>query len=203
MQVVLASGSPRRLDLLRQIGIHPVVLVSHAEEVKNAAAPEEVVRENARRKGRNVIPLCGADTLVIAADTIVAIDGKILGKPKDAADAASMLRRLSGRTHQVYTGLYVAFHGQETLSVTATEVTFYPLDEDQIHRYIASGEPLDKAGAYGIQGRAACFIPSIKGSYSNVVGLPVAALYTALKELDVTINDTLYDQGHGTGGKTS
>jgi septum formation protein len=203
MKVILASGSPRRLELLRQIGLNPVVMISHAREISEAGTPREVVRENALRKGMNVLPLCTPDDLVIAADTVVAVDGDVLGKPKDAADASRMLHRLSGRSHLVHTGLFVGCKGHSVVSVTTTEVVFFPLSDELIKWYIASGEPMDKAGAYGIQGRAALFIPTIEGSYSNVVGLPFAALFSALNELEVTLNEALFDQGNGTGGKAS
>ena len=181
MQVILASKSPRRKDLLVQVGMDPLVMDSYVEEVTEALSPETLVRENAARKGRKV---------AAAADTVVADERGILGKPKDREEAVRMLRRLSGRTHKVHTGLYVSLGGKEHLSVTTTQVTFCPLTDRLIHRYIGTGEPMDKAGAYGIQGAAALFIPHIEGSYSNVVGLPLATLFTALDELDVKLDDT-------------
>lgn len=190
MQVILASKSPRRKDLLVQVGMDPLVMDSYVEEVTEALSPETLVRENAARKGRKVAAAVAPDALVIAADTVVADERGILGKPKDREEAVRMLRRLSGRTHKVHTGLYVSLGGKEHLSVTTTQVTFCPLTDRLIHRYIGTGEPMDKAGAYGIQGAAALFIPHIEGSYSNVVGLPLATLFTALDELDVKLDDT-------------
>lgn len=193
MQVILASKSPRRKDLLVQVGMDPLVMDSYVEEVTEALSPETLVRENAARKGRKVAAAVAPDALVIAADTVVADERGILGKPKDREEAVRMLRRLSGRTHKVHTGLYVSLGGKEHLSVTTTQVTFCPLTDRLIHRYIGTGEPMDKAGAYGIQGAAALFIPHIEGSYSNVVGLPLATLFTALDELDVKLDVKLDD----------
>lgn len=152
MQVILASKSPRRKDLLVQVGMDPLVMDSYVEEVTEALSPEALVRENAARKGRKVAAAVAPDALVIAADTVVADERGILGKPKDREEAVRMLRRLSGRTHKVHTGLYVSLGGKEHLSVTTTQVTFCPLTDRLIHRYIGTGEPMDKAGAYGIQG---------------------------------------------------
>ena len=190
MQVILASKCPRRKELLMQVGMDPLVMDSQVEEVTEALSPEALVRENAARKGRKVAAAAAPDALVIAADTVVVDERGILGKPKDREDAVRMLQRLSGRTHMVHTGLYMSLDGKEHLSVTTTQVTFCPLTDGLIHRYIETGEPMDKAGAYGIQGAAALFIPHIEGSYSNVVGLPLSTLFTALDELDVKLDDT-------------
>lgn len=200
MELILASGSPRRLELLRQIGLEPRVVVSRGEEEKNDATPEQLVLANALAKGREVRDRLGDRVPILAADTVVALDGEILGKPRDREEAARMLRKLSGRTHRVLTGMALFFQGQVRTHVETTKVEFSPLSEKDIAWYIATGEPLDKAGAYGIQGKAALFIPSIQGSYTNVVGLPLAPLKKLFAELDVTRHDTLSDTGDASGG---
>ena len=199
MEVILASASPRRLALLRQVGVEPIVKVSHIEEVSSAATPQELVKENALLKGRAVCRTSSRGDLVVAADTVVALDGTVLGKPAAPEEAMEMLRMLSGRTHQVHTGLAVFYGGREKAVVETTDVTFAPLTDAMIRRYIATGEPDDKAGAYGIQGIAALFIPSIRGSYSNVVGLPLASLFAVCNALGVDFYDTVHDPGHGPG----
>lgn len=203
MDLILASGSPRRLELLRQIGVEPKVVVSHSEEEKKAASPAELVQHNALVKGRDVVGKVGDAVPVLAADTVVALDGCILGKPGTPEKATAMLHQLSGRSHQVLTGLALFYQGRVWQHVEVTEVTFAPLTDREIARYVATGEPLDKAGAYGIQGRAALFIPSIRGSYSNVVGLPLAPLRTIFAELDGAQDDTLPDTRNDTGGAAS
>lgn len=203
MELILASGSPRRLELLRQIGVEPKVVVSHSNEEKTAASPAVLVQDNALAKGRDVVQKVGDAVPVLAADTVVALEGHILGKPGTPEKAWAMLHQLSGRTHQVLTGLALFYRGKVWQHVEVTEVTFARLTDREIQQYTATGEPLDKAGAYGIQGRAALFIPSIRGSYSNVVGLPLAPLRTIFAELDVTPNDTLPDTRNDTGGTAS
>ena len=200
MELILASGSPRRLELLRQIGLEPRVEVSRGEEEKNDLTPEQLVRTNALNKGREVRERLGDQVPILAADTVVALDGEILGKPRDREEAAAMLRKLSGRRHQVLTGVALFHKGQVRTHVETTEVEFASLTEKDIAWYIATGEPMDKAGAYGIQGKAALFIPAIRGSYSNVVGLPLAPLKKLFAELDVTSYDTLSDPGDASGG---
>ena len=186
-RIILASGSPRRRELLAQIGIKTEVIPSYADESTDIAEPEKRVEELARRKCEDVardIP----SGIFLGADTIVSIDGEILGKPADEEDAKEMLRKISGRTHQVYTG--VALMQKEAGNVMRkglfsekTDVTVAELDDLDIDEYIASGEPMDKAGAYGIQGSFAKFVKRIDGEYSNVVGLPLAAVYSRLKKV--------------------
>lgn len=183
MELILASGSPRRLELLRQIGLEPRVVVSRGEEEKNDATPEQLVLANALAKGREVRDRLGDRVPILAADTVVALDGEILGKPRDRAEAARMLRKLSGRTHRVLTGMALFFQGQVRTHVETTKVEFSPLSEKDIAWYIATGEPLDKAGAYGIQGGAALFCERMEGDYYNVMGLPVCRLGETLKAL--------------------
>lgn len=189
--IVLASASPRRRELLEQIGLKFDIIPSHAEErVLPDESPEEhVVRlsidkatEVARRsdvKGR----------WFIGSDTIVLYEGQILGKPADAQHAASMLRQLSGREHRVLSGFAILdrMTGEQRAEAVSTEVRFRELTEMEIARYIASGEPMDKAGSYAIQGLGVCFVASISGSYSNVVGLPLCRLTLALKDLGIPL----------------
>ncbi len=144
--------------------------------------PAALVQALAERKARDVLPAAPEDALVIGADTVVALDDVILGKPRDAEDAAAMLRALSGRTHQVYTGVCViGKDGAADVFTECTDVTFQTLSEEEIAAYVASGEPMDKAGAYGIQGPFCRHVESIRGDYCNVVGLPVAHLYRVLR----------------------
>ena len=175
--IVLASASPRRQELLRQIGCTFRVVVSDAEELSgDSISPDRLAAENARRKAKDVAAKEGGNVSVLGADTVVAVDGMIMGKPKDAADAARMLRLLSGRQHFVYTGIALAYKGEVYGDVVRTEVWVDELSEKEIDAYIATGEPMDKAGAYAVQGIAAKFIPRIDGSFSNVVGLPLYAV---------------------------
>ena len=179
--IVLASSSPRRRELLRMLGLPFAVSPSDIDETwRNGEAPavhaERLAREKAAAR-----PVPG--TAVIGADTIVVIDGEILGKPRDAADARAMLRRLSGREHVVYTGVAVARDGRLASGVRQTTVRFYPLDDDAIAAYVATGEPLDKAGAYGIQGYGAVLVERIDGDYFTVMGLGLELLVELLAEV--------------------
>lgn len=183
-EVILASASPRRQELLRQMGLTPLVHpASFAEADGGAVAAHEIALGNARGKCAAVAAELGDSLPVIAADTIVVIDNDVLGKPKDAAAAVAMLRQLSGRSHQVLTGLAVRYQGRELADVVTTEVCFRRLTEAEIAAYVATGEPLDKAGAYGIQGRGAVLVEKIAGCYNNVVGLPLTRLYLMLQEI--------------------
>lgn len=179
--LVLASASPRRQELLRNAGIEFVV---HPAEIPEVPLPGEAPRMCAERlaqeKASKVLQQRAGD-LVLGADTVVVVDGQILGKPSDKADAARMLRLLSGRRHQVITGVCLRGPFEDTQS-EITEVTFSTLSDDDIRFYVASGEPMDKAGAYGIQGIASRWITRIEGDYSNVVGLPVSLVYRILRE---------------------
>lgn len=185
MKIILASASPRRKELLAQIGIPFQVVVSHVEEVITQTEPGKVVEELSLQKASAVAELMkGSDEelLVIGADTVVACDGQILGKPADEEEAVAMLRSLSGRSHEVFTGvtlLHLLPDGKVESKVfhERTAVTFCEMSEDEISGYVASGDPMDKAGAYGIQGFCARYIRGIEGDYNNVVGLPVGRLY--------------------------
>lgn len=195
MRVILASSSPRRLQLLQQIGIEAEVRPAAFDELSTGKMADEVVLANAVGKCQAVCAACGDKVPVIAADTVVVLDNQILGKPKDAADAVRMLTELSGRTHKVLTGVAVSFDGRQLAEVCETEVIFRTLTVAEIADYVATGEPLDKAGAYGIQGRGAVFVEKINGCYNNVVGLPLTRLHLMLAKLGVDGNAAKDNQG--------
>ena len=182
MNLILASQSPRRRELMELVYTPFTVQVAHADETMDPTGdPAQQVAIVSRRKADAIA--CGADEIVIAADTIVVCDGKILGKPKDEADATRMLTMLSGRDHQVMTGLTVR-KGNRCLSHTeVTRVFFRTLSAAEIDAYVRSEDPMDKAGSYGIQSGAAKFVCRIEGDYFNVVGLPVCRLTLLLKQL--------------------
>ncbi len=184
MAMILASQSPRRRELLGQMGFSFTVRPAKGEELAHPElTPAQLVEELARQKALEVSAEAEADDVVVAADTVVAIDGKVLGKPHDKVHAAQMLSALSGREHTVYTG--VAVKRGETLLVEheATQVRFRPLTEREIDLYIQTGEPMDKAGSYGIQGYGALLVEGIRGDYFNVVGLPICRLGRMLAQV--------------------
>ncbi len=197
-RLILASGSPRRRELLGMLGLTFEVIVSAFDEDSIPTVgltPAEWVMRLAESKAAAVAARIDGPAVVIGADTTVILDGDYLNKPTDPADARRMLRRLSGQTHQVYTGVSVLAvqDGQITQRATdcaVTDVTFDDLSDETIAAYVQTGEPLDKAGAYGIQGRAVTFIPCIHGDYFNVVGLPLFTLCKMLRRLDVPIQPT-------------
>jgi septum formation protein len=177
-RLVLASGSPRRRRLLELLGVPFDVLPADVDEAPlPGEAPTRHVLRLASAKANVVAPRC-PDGLVVAADTVVDLDGRILGKPTDASDAARMLRALSGREHLVHTGVVVA----DDVEVVTTVVRFVELFPADVERYVAGGEPLDKAGAYAIQGAAAAFVREVRGSVTNVIGLPLAEVRRLLVE---------------------
>ncbi len=188
MDIILASNSPRRRELLGQMGIKEFKIIAPDvdESVEDGLSPAEIVEQLSLRKARAVQAL-GADGLIIAADTVVALDGKVLGKPRDGADAFAMLSSLSGREHHVYTGVTVLQRGRAVTEHEETAVVFRALEPDEIRGYIATGEPMDKAGAYGIQGLGALLVSGIRGDYCNVVGLPVFRLGGILKRFGVDL----------------
>ena len=191
MKIYLASASPRRKELLKQVGISFKVVPSTVEEKITKEAPDEVVEELSYQKA---VDVCGKltaegkeDFVVVGADTVVSAWGKILGKPADKADAARMLKGLQGGSHQVYTGVTLAWKYKDMSPMYATffectDVTMYTMTDEEIQRYVDSGEPMDKAGAYAIQGLCAAHIQGICGDYNNVVGLPVGRLCQELKK---------------------
>lgn len=180
-KIILASGSPRRKELLEQIGAVFEVHKTDGEEVLSGAGPEETARELAVQKAREAAGRWDGD-VIIGADTVVSAGGEILGKPKDRTDALRMLKLLQGKEHEVITGVALVFpdSGRCISFAEKTKVRVYPMTEAQMERYADSGEPADKAGAYGIQGKFAAYISGIQGDYNNVVGLPVGRLYQEL-----------------------
>ncbi len=186
-KIVLASSSPRRLELLKQIGITPEVIVSNAETPISEGEPEDIVMDLATLKARDVARKVGKKTVVIGADTIVAIGTEILGKPSSHEDAAEMLKRIEGRMHHVYTGVCMIYRGEdgdmENVFYDKSGVQIVSMSEEEINAYAALDEPMDKAGSYAVQGIFARYIKSINGSYANVMGLPVSLVWQGLKEL--------------------
>lgn len=200
-KIILASASPRRRELLAQIGLTFTVMPSDVEENPASVLPQDIVIELSKEKARDIwgkmegndgadrendTSVRKDDSLVISADTVVSIEGEILGKPKDSEDAARMLGLLSGREHQVYTGVTMIWisgeHEKKEYSFyVCTDVLMYRMSRAEILQYVESGEPMDKAGAYGVQGKAAAYIKAVRGEYSNVVGLPVGRLYQEMK----------------------
>ncbi|EOT27391.1 septum formation protein Maf [Eubacterium sp. 14-2] len=211
-RLILASASPRRKKLLEQTGAEFEVIPARGEEVFTGTSPEQAVLELSGQKAEEVAgrlfgcPSYGGEpeavkggtengeaeyAAILGADTVVAFEGQILGKPENEADALRMLRMLSGNTHSVFTGVTViAGNGREKRIISfaeETKVTMYPMTEEQIQAYVETKEPMDKAGAYGIQGKCAIYIEKIEGDYNNVVGLPVAALYQKLTKSGIEI----------------
>jgi septum formation protein len=201
-QIILASQSPRRKELLEQIGLEFEICPAKGEEIITKTIPEEVVMELSKQKAEEVAAMVSiyaqehkdittpSDILVIGADTVVAYDGKILGKPVDEADAKRMLTMLSGNTHSVFTGVTLVLidksgRAGELVFYEKTDVKMHEMTELEIDRYIATGEPMDKAGSYGIQGKCAIYIEKIEGDYNNVVGLPIARIYQELKKIGI------------------
>ncbi|MDO4330859.1 MAG: Maf family protein [Lachnospiraceae bacterium] len=183
---ILASASPRRSQLMRQIGLKPEIIPSMIEEKAENMEPDQTVMELSRQKAEDVAKKYGEGTVVIGADTVVSIEGKILGKPSSHREAVEMIHLLQGTVHQVYTGVTIILCGREKKQVTfaeKTDVSVYAMNEQEIYQYAESGEPMDKAGAYGIQGKFAAYIQGIQGDYNNVVGLPIGRLYQELKAL--------------------
>ncbi|WP_411329328.1 Maf family protein [Blautia hansenii] len=188
-KIILASASPRRRELLEQGGIPFTVIPSQTEEKITTEQPGQAVEELSYLKCSDIYEKSLGDVLVIGADTVVASEGKILGKPSSQKDAVKMLQSLQGREHEVYTGVTImAREGNENRKKTfheKTKVVFYPMSDEEIRSYVNTGEPMDKAGAYGIQGKSAVFIKEISGDYNNVVGLPLARLYQELKNMGI------------------
>ena len=201
-QIILASQSPRRKELLEQIGLEFEICPAKGEEIITKSIPEEVVMELSKQKAEEIAAMVSSyaqehkdittpsDILVIGADTVVAYSGKILGKPVDEADAKRMLTMLSGNTHSVFTGVTLVLidksgRAGELVFYEKTDVKMHEMTELEIDRYIATGEPMDKAGSYGIQGKCAIYIEKIEGDYNNVVGLPIARIYQELKKIGI------------------
>ena len=186
MKIVLASQSPRRKELLGRMGLEFVTQASKIDESAfDGLEARELVATLSREKAQWIARQLDGETLVIGADTVVVRDGAALGKPKDAEDAVAMLLSLSGRDHQVCTGVTVCRGDRVLTQVEETQVTFRDLTETEVRQYVSTGEPMDKAGAYGIQGLGGLMVEGIRGDYSNVVGLPVCRLGQMLKDFGV------------------
>ena len=188
-RIILASQSPRRKELLGRIGIQEFRVISPDvdESVEGGLSPAQIVEELSLRKAQAAAKKAGPCDLIIAADTVVALDGAVLGKPRDKGDAFAMLSALSGREHHVYTGVTVLRGDQAVTEHEETAVTFRDIGPEEIRGYIATGEPMDKAGAYGIQERGALLVSGIRGDYFNVMGLPVFRLGRILSEFGVEL----------------
>ncbi|WP_297476317.1 Maf-like protein [Thermococcus sp.] len=186
MPLILASASPRRREILSRFIPEFEVVPSKASEECSLREPRRYALTLACRKAREVHSRVSSDSTVIGADTVVSVDGRILGKPKDGEEAFRMLKLLSRKVHRVTTGYCIIYGGKEHPGTAVTEVKFRELDDALIRAYIATGEPMDKAGAYGIQGRGALFVEWIRGDYYNVVGFPLAIVWK-LKELDFEV----------------
>ena len=186
MKIILASASPRRKELLGKTGMEFEIIPSKGEEVITQTLPWEVVKELSFQKAKEIADVQTEECIVIGSDTIVAKGEKIMGKPKDEADAFEMLSEIAGDVHQVYTGVTLIRTGKEPKIVTfaeKTDVFLYPMSEAEIMAYIATKDCMDKAGAYGIQGDFAIHVKGIEGDYYNVVGLPIGKVYQELKQL--------------------
>ena len=184
MNVILASGSPRRIELLSMIGIKDFKVIpdTSEEEIFPGLSPELTVCKIALTKAKNVSLLCDKDNIIIAADTLVFLDDAAISKPIDKDDAVAILRKLSGRKHTVYTGIALIKGERYITEAESTDVYFRKLSDDEIIQYIKTGEPMDKAGAYGAQGKAAIFVKRIEGDFFNVMGLPLCKLSLMLKD---------------------
>lgn len=194
MKYILASASPRRKELLQQIGMEFEVIPACGEEVMHFTKPQEVVVDLSRQKAEEIAKSRVKESvpeIIIGADTVVSFEEKILGKPKDTEDAYRMISMLQGQTHKVYTGVTLLIRTEEGEKVHSfyeeTEVVMYPMTEEERNWYVGTSEPYDKAGGYGIQGKCAVFIEKIRGDYNNVVGLPVARIYQELAKLGFSI----------------
>ncbi len=190
-KIVLASASPRRKEILEQVGISFDIIPSTSDEVITKDVPKDIVEELAEQKAYEVFSNLSNPSIVIGADTIVVLNNSIMGKPKDEIDAFIMLDNLQNKTHTVYTGVCIYINKnnevKKLLFSEATNVTMYPMSKEQIYDYIATKEPMDKAGAYGIQGKSAIYIKKIDGDYNTVVGLPIARLYTEMLKLGIDL----------------
>ncbi|MGD6816716.1 Maf family protein [Metabacillus sp. 113a] len=181
--LILASGSPRRKELLEGLQIPFNVIITDVDEtIEGEVSPEEAVQQLARRKAMHIAESF-PDSFIVAADTAVVLNGQILGKPRDESDAIRTLGQLSGKTHRVLTGVSIFRGKKEKSFFTSTDVTFWNLSGEEIQAYAETGEPLDKAGSYGIQGLGKAFVKEISGDYFSVVGLPVSRLIRELREI--------------------
>lgn len=188
MELILASASPRRSELLRQVGCRFSVMTSDAVEDNTRDMPPHLLAIlHAKAKAVDVAAKTSAESVVIGADTIVVLKNRVYGKPADVDDARRMLIELSGQRHEVITGIAVSKDDQVSTDFAVTTVSMRNLSKEEIENYVASGEPMDKAGSYAIQGKGALLIDRIEGSYDNVVGLPLVKLYTMLRRAGVSL----------------
>lgn len=195
MKIILASGSPRRKEILSQAGVEFEIRASNKEEVITSTIPCEVVCELSAQKACDVAstvlsgyePVQNSEVIVIGADTVVSIDDEILGKPKDRADAVRMMKLLSGRKHQVYTGVTLVYAGKSHTFHAVTDVSVRELSEEEISAYVDTDEPYDKAGSYAIQGIFAKYVTGIEGEYHNVMGFPIAKIYDECKKMGIPL----------------
>jgi septum formation protein len=188
MGIVLASASPRRRELLEMLGFRDYrIIPADTEEILPELPPEDTVQAIALEKARAVAYTCGRENLILAADTLVYLDGKALGKPADASEAERMLRRLSGKKHTVFTGVALVCGERELTFSEASDVIFRDMTDQEISAYVRTGEPMDKAGAYGVQGCGAVFIRRIDGDFFNVMGLPLCKLVMMLREFGIEL----------------
>ena len=186
--IVLASKSPRRQELLHLLGVEFKILTQNTDETMDPALPpEDEVRRVSACKAQSVATLVSPGDIIISADTVVVLDGRVMGKPDSEDDAVQMLTALSGRTHRVMTGLTVRQDSRTESVTVTTEITFRSLSDREIRAYVKSGEPMDKAGAYGIQGGASVFVRHLNGDYFNVMGLPVCTLTELLRSFGVPV----------------
>ena len=187
-RMILASKSPRRKEILEKCGFDPIIMASDCDESKiKEKNPGKLVKELSKLKAHAVAEKCETGDVIVAADTVVAVDNVILGKPKNKKDAFEMIKSYAGRTHYVYTGVTVLYKKkqitEEESFVEKTEVTVADMTNCEIHAYVDTGEPMDKAGAYGIQGYFCKYIPKINGDFYTVMGLPIARTYKCIKEM--------------------
>lgn len=198
-KIILASASPRRKEILEKAGVSFIIKTGNGEERLTTTEPEEAVKELSSQKAYMVVQEEEEGTLIIGADTVVVFEGEILGKPKNEKDAFETLKKLQGNVHQVYTGVTILeYHNGTWIPYSfaeKTDVMFYPVTEAEIMEYIASGEPMDKAGSYGIQGQWAIYVQGIQGDYLNVVGLPVARLLYEMKKRGISLRGEKDDKG--------
>lgn len=192
--IILASGSPRRKEILEQIGVAFTIVTSEKEEKMTQKAPQELVKELSKMKAEDVAERVKGPAVILGADTVVAQDDMILGKPKSEEDAIRMIQLLQGKSHEVYTGVCILVKEadgtiRENNFAVATKVMVASMTEQEIEAYVATGETKDKAGAYAIQGKFAPYIKGIEGDYYNIVGFPIASVYQKLKELGISLAD--------------
>ena len=188
-KIILASASPIRKELLERAGVQFEICPGNGEEHITSNKPEEIVKELSEQKAMAAVFPAEEGTVIIGSDTIVAFEGKVLGKPSDEEDAVKTLLMLQGNTHQVYTGVtvleYRGSQWRKLVFAERTDVTFYPVSENEIREYVKTGEPMDKAGSYGIQGLFGIYVKGISGEYANVVGLPVGRLFYETKKIGI------------------